>query len=82
MTAAGLASCHALGMHRATSAGHDRRSVAVLLTEQGTAAAANVLDSRRSVLQDAVTGLSPSERAALTATLQQALAALDFEPSS
>jgi MarR family transcriptional regulator, negative regulator of the multidrug operon emrRAB len=57
-------------------AGHDRRSVAVVLTDQGTATAASVLDSRHSVLRDAVAGLGPGERTALTGTLEKVLASV------
>ncbi len=57
-------------------AGRDRRSVAVVLTDQGTATAAKVLDGRSGVLQVAVASLSQGERAALTATLEKVLASI------
>ncbi len=56
--------------------GRDHRSVSVVLTEQGTAAAAQVLDARRAVLGDAVAVLDAGERQALTAALEKVLTAL------
>jgi DNA-binding MarR family transcriptional regulator len=56
--------------------GHDRRSVSVVLTGTGTAAAAAILDRRYQVLRDAVAVLDPAERAALTASLEKMLGAL------
>jgi MarR family transcriptional regulator, negative regulator of the multidrug operon emrRAB len=56
--------------------GRDRRSVAVVLTEQGTAAAAHVLEARSRVLRDAVAVLDAGERKALAAMLEKVLAAI------
>ena len=63
--------------------GHDQRSVAVVLTEQGMAAAAEVLDSRRAVLGDAIAALDPAEQRALEPIVAKLLAALttDFDQS-
>ena len=57
-------------------AGRDRRSVAVVLTDHGTAAAAHVLEARSRVLREAVAVLDASERKALMATLEKVLAAI------
>ena len=54
--------------------GRDQRSVAVVLTPKGHEAAARVLASRERVLSDALTGLGPGERRALTGTLEKVLA--------
>jgi MarR family transcriptional regulator, negative regulator of the multidrug operon emrRAB len=54
--------------------GRDQRSVAVLLTPKGREAAARVLASRERALSDALAGLSPGERKALTSTLEKVLA--------
>jgi DNA-binding MarR family transcriptional regulator len=56
--------------------GRDQRSIAVFLTAKGTEAATRVLASRAQALRDAVTGLTPGERKALTATLEKVLAAI------
>jgi MarR family transcriptional regulator, negative regulator of the multidrug operon emrRAB len=57
-------------------AGHDHRSISVVLTDQGTAAAAQVLDARRAVLRDALAVLDAGERTVLTAVLEKVLAAV------
>jgi MarR family transcriptional regulator, negative regulator of the multidrug operon emrRAB len=57
-------------------AGHDHRSISVVLTDQGTAAAARVLDARSAVLREALAGLDASERTVLTAVLEKVLAAI------
>lgn len=56
--------------------GRDRRSVAVVLTEAGTAAAGRVLDSRRDVLRDALAALDADEQEVLTTVLEKVLAAI------
>lgn len=56
--------------------GRDQRSIAVFLTAKGTEAATRVLASREQALCGAVTGLTPGERKALTATLEKVLAAI------
>ena len=63
--------------------GRDRRSVSVVLTGTGTAAAAGLLDRRYQVLRDAMAGLDAGERAALTAILEKMLGAMtgDFTHS-
>jgi MarR family transcriptional repressor of emrRAB len=53
--------------------GRDQRSIAVFLTAKGTGAAARVLASREQALSEAVAGLTPGERKALTATLEKVL---------
>jgi MarR family transcriptional repressor of emrRAB len=53
--------------------GRDQRSIAVFLTAKGTEAAARVLASRAQALSEAVAGLAPGERKALTATLEKVL---------
>jgi MarR family transcriptional repressor of emrRAB len=69
--------------HAERKPGHDQRSVAVVLTEQGTAAAAEVLDSRRAVLGEAIAALDPAEQRALEPIVAKLLAALttDFDQS-
>jgi hypothetical protein len=57
-------------------AGHDHRSVSVVLTDRGTAAAARVLDARSAVLRDALAVLDAGERRVLTAVLEKVLAAI------
>jgi MarR family transcriptional repressor of emrRAB len=57
-------------------AGRDNRSVAVVLTEKGNQAAARVLGSRQDALTEALSGLRPEERKALTASLEKVLAAI------
>ena len=54
--------------------GRDQRSVAVVLTPKGTEAAARALASREQALSDALGGLTPGERKALTTTLEKVLA--------
>ena len=56
--------------------GRDRRSVSVVLTDTGTAAAAGLLDQRYQVLRDALAVLDAGERATLTATLEKMLGAI------
>ena len=56
--------------------GRDHRSVAVVLTEKGTTAAAQVRDSRRDVLRDALAALDAGERTVLTVVLEKILAAI------
>ena len=57
-------------------AGHDHRSVSVVLTDRGTAAAARVLDARSAVLREALAALDAGERTVLTAVLEKVLAAI------
>lgn len=57
-------------------AGRDRRSVAVVLTDTGIAAAGRVRDGRRDVLRDALAALDAEERAVLTTVLEKVLAAI------
>jgi MarR family transcriptional repressor of emrRAB len=57
-------------------AGRDHRSVAVVLTDAGTAAAARVLEARGSVLRDAIAVLDAGQRQALEAMLEKVLAAI------
>jgi MarR family transcriptional regulator, negative regulator of the multidrug operon emrRAB len=57
-------------------AGRDHRSVSVVLTDQGTAAAARVLDARGAVLREALAVLDAGERRALEAVLEKVLAAV------
>jgi DNA-binding MarR family transcriptional regulator len=54
--------------------GRDQRSVAVVLTAKGTEAAARVLAGREQALHDAVDGLTPGERKALTGAVEKVLA--------
>jgi DNA-binding MarR family transcriptional regulator len=56
--------------------GRDQRSIAVFLTAKGTRAAGRVLASREQVLSEALAGLTPGERKALTATLEKVLTAI------
>jgi MarR family transcriptional regulator, negative regulator of the multidrug operon emrRAB len=56
--------------------GRDRRSVAVVLTDQGMTAAAQVLEARSRVLRDAVAVLDAGERKVLLAALEKVLAAI------
>ncbi len=56
--------------------GRDQRSVAVVLTAKGSEAAARVLASRERALSDALGGLTPGERKALTASVEKVLAGL------
>jgi MarR family transcriptional repressor of emrRAB len=56
--------------------GRDRRSVAVVLTDQGMAAASEVLETRSRVLRDAVAVLNAGERKVLMAALEKVLAAI------
>jgi MarR family transcriptional regulator, negative regulator of the multidrug operon emrRAB len=57
-------------------AGRDHRSISVVLTDQGTAAAARVLDARTTVLHEALAVLDAGERTALSAVLEKVLAAV------
>ena len=57
-------------------AGQDHRSISVVLTAQGTAAAAHVLDARTAVLGEALAVLDARERTVLTAVLEKVLAAV------
>lgn len=57
-------------------AGRDSRSVAVVLTDRGTEAAARVLDARQGALTDALSALGPGERKSLTAALEKVLAGI------
>jgi MarR family transcriptional repressor of emrRAB len=57
-------------------AGRDHRSVSVVLTDQGTAAAARVLDARSAVLRETLAALDADERTVLTAVLEKVLAAI------
>jgi MarR family transcriptional regulator, negative regulator of the multidrug operon emrRAB len=61
--------------------GRDRRSVAVFLTQRGTAAAAAVLERRRAVLNDALSALDGEEQRALEATLVKLLGAMTTDPA-
>jgi MarR family transcriptional regulator, negative regulator of the multidrug operon emrRAB len=56
--------------------GGDRRSISVVLTARGSAAAARVLKARAVVLRDALVVLDPGERNALTAMLEKMLDAV------
>ena len=60
--------------HAERRPGRDHRSVAVVLTPKGAAAAGRVLASRERALSDAVGALTPAERKVLTATLEKVLA--------
>ncbi|HEY6279584.1 MAG TPA: hypothetical protein VIX86_25010 [Streptosporangiaceae bacterium] len=62
--------------HAERQPGRDRRSVSVLLTDDGTSAAADVLDRRYQVMRHAVAMLDAGERKALTAALEKMLGAL------
>jgi len=57
-------------------AGHDHRSVSVVLTDQGTAAAARVLDARGGVLRETLAVLDAGERRVLEAVLEKVLTAM------
>src|SRR5487761_1281632 len=57
-------------------AGRDHRSISVVLTDQGTAAAAHVLDARTAVLRQVLEVLDAGERKVLTAVLEKVLAAV------
>jgi MarR family transcriptional regulator, negative regulator of the multidrug operon emrRAB len=57
-------------------AGHDHRSISVVLTEQGTAVAARVLDARSAVLREALAVLDADERTVLAAVLEKVLGAV------
>jgi MarR family transcriptional repressor of emrRAB len=57
-------------------AGHDHRSISVVLTDRGTVAAARVLDARSAVLREALAVLDADERRVLTAMLEKVLAAI------
>jgi MarR family transcriptional regulator, negative regulator of the multidrug operon emrRAB len=57
-------------------AGRDHRSISVVLTDQGTAAAAGVLDARATVLREALAVLDAGERKVLAAVLEKVLAAV------
>ena len=62
--------------HAERRAGHDHRSISVVLTDQGTATAVRVLDARASVLRGALAVLDAGERTAMTAVLEKVLAAV------
>jgi len=57
-------------------AGADRRAISVVLTDQGTAAAARVLDARAAVLREALAVLDAGEAELLSAVLEKILAAV------
>jgi len=61
--------------HAERRAGRDHRSISVVLTDQGTAAAAHVLDVRSTVLREALAALDAGERKFMTAVLEKLLAA-------
>jgi MarR family transcriptional repressor of emrRAB len=69
--------------HAERRPGRDQRSVAVVLTERGMAAAAEVLDSRRNVLGEAIAALEPDQQRALEPIVAKLLTALttDYEQS-
>src|SRR5450755_2709782 len=56
-------------------AGADRRAISVVLTDQGTAAAARVLGARAAVLREALAVLDAGEAELLSAVLEKILAA-------
>jgi MarR family transcriptional repressor of emrRAB len=56
--------------------GRDHRSISVVLTDQGTAAAAHVLDARAAVLRQVLEVLDTGERKVLAAVLEKLLAAV------
>ena len=62
--------------HAERKAGHDHRSISVVLTEQGTAAAARVLDARAAALRPALAVLDADERQVLTGLLEKMLNAV------
>jgi|SRR5450755_3044331 MarR family transcriptional repressor of emrRAB len=57
-------------------AGRDHRSISLVLTDQGMAAAARVLDARGAVLRQALAVLDAGERTVLTAMLEKMLTAV------
>lgn len=56
--------------------GRDRRSISVVLTDKGTAAAGRVLDTRAAVLREALAVLDGRERKVLETLLEKVLAAV------
>jgi MarR family transcriptional repressor of emrRAB len=62
--------------HAERRPGRDQRSVAVVLTEKGMAAAGEVLDRRRNVLGEAIAALEPAQQRALEPIVAKLLTAL------
>jgi DNA-binding MarR family transcriptional regulator len=56
--------------------GRDHRAISVVLSDQGTAAAAGVLDARAAVLRQALVVLDAGERKVLTVLLEKVLVAV------